>query len=61
MRKRDEKFFKYVIDTEKINMDETLFVDDGPRNVAVAERIGIHTFCPENGKDWTAEIYKHLL
>lgn len=61
MMKPDEKFFQYVIDTEKINMDETLFVDDGPRNVAVAERIGIHTFCPENGKDWTAEIYKHLL
>lgn len=61
MMKPDEKFFQYVIDTENINMDETLFVDDGPRNVAVAERIGIHTFCPENGKDWTAEIYKHLL
>lgn len=61
MMKPDEKFFHYVIDAEKINMDETLFVDDGPRNVAVAERIGIHTFCPENGKDWTAEIYKYLL
>ena len=39
---------------------ETLFVDDGPRNVAAASELGMHTFCPKNGEDWTSEIYEYL-
>ncbi len=58
--KPSEHFFRYVIDQEQIDPDETLFVDDGPRNVAVAESLGIHTFCPKNGDDWTDEIYDYL-
>ena len=58
--KPSERFFRYVIDQEQIDPDETLFVDDGPRNVAVAESLGIHTFCPKNGEDWTDEIYDYL-
>jgi putative hydrolase of the HAD superfamily len=58
--KPSELFFRHVIDQEQINPEETLFVDDGPRNVAVAESLGIHTFCPKNGEDWTDEIYDYL-
>jgi len=58
--KPSEQFFRHVIDQEQINPEETLFVDDGPRNVAVAESLGIHTFCPKNGEDWTDEIYDYL-
>ena len=45
---------------EKIIPNETLFVDDGPRNVAAASQLGMHTFCPQNGADWTEEIFDHI-
>lgn len=58
--KPDESFFRRVLMAEQILPSETLFVDDGPRNVAAASQIGIHTFCPANGEDWTKEIYDYL-
>lgn len=58
--KPDRLFFQYVLDVEQIVPEESLFLDDGPRNVEVAESMGIHTFCPENGADWTKEIYEYL-
>ena len=58
--KPDESFFRRVLEAEKVWADECLFIDDGPRNVAAASQIGIHTFCPENGADWTQEIYQYL-
>lgn len=60
LMKPDEQFFRHVLMQEQISPDETLFVDDGPRNVAAASQLGIHTFCPENGKDWTQEIEAYL-
>ncbi|MCI6160009.1 MAG: HAD family phosphatase [Prevotella sp.] len=60
MMKPDMNFFRQVLLRENIFPAETLFVDDGPRNVAAASQIGIRTFCPENGADWTTEIYNYL-
>jgi putative hydrolase of the HAD superfamily len=28
--------------------------------VAAASELGMHTFCPQNGVDWTQDIYKYL-
>lgn len=58
--KPDESFFRYVLSQERVLPEETLFVDDGPRNVAAASELGIHTYCPQNGADWTQEIYEYL-
>ena len=58
--KPDPSFFMHILSEENILPSETLFVDDGPRNVATASQLGIHTFCPANGSDWTKEIYQHL-
>ena len=58
--KPSERFFKYVLEHEQIDPSETLFVDDGPRNIATAQELGIHTFCPKNGEDWTNEIEDYL-
>ena len=58
--KPDTEFFHKVLLAEHIAPSETLFVDDGPRNVAVASQMGICTFCPKNGEDWTNEIYNYL-
>ena len=58
--KPSEAFFHHVMLSEKIAPGETLFVDDGPRNVAAASQLGIRTYCPANGDDWTKEIYGYL-
>lgn len=58
--KPDHDFFLRVLDAEKVAPGETLFVDDGPRNVSAAAALGIHTFCPVNGADWTQELYNYL-
>lgn len=58
--KPDEMFFRRVLMAEQSLPSECLFVDDGPKNVAVASQIGINTFCPKNGEDWTKEIYQYL-
>lgn len=60
MMKPDDRFFRHVLTQERIFPEETLFVDDGPRNVAAASQIGINTFCPENGANWTTEINSYL-
>lgn len=58
--KPDPAFFDYVLTQEKLNPTETLFVDDGPRNVAIAAQLGLKTFCPKNGEDWTKELLQML-
>ena len=60
LMKPDERFFQHVMQQEQILPSETLFVDDGAHNVAAAERLGIHTFQPVNGEDWTSDIYQYL-
>lgn len=49
-------FFRQVLDNENILPEETFFVDDGPRNVEVAGKLGFMTMCPDNGSDWTGEL-----
>lgn len=58
--KPDENFFRYVLAQEKLLPENALFVDDGPRNCAAASELGIRTYCPANGYDWTEEIYDYL-
>lgn len=58
--KPDETFFRKVLMAEKILPEETLFLDDGPRNVAAASQLGIKTFLTPSENDWTTEIYDYL-
>ena len=58
--KPDVNMFRNVLMKEKTFPFEILFVDDGPRNVAVASQMGFRTFCPENGADWSKEIFERL-
>jgi putative hydrolase of the HAD superfamily len=60
MMKPSEIIFREVLRREKIFASEALFVDDGPRNVMVASQLGMRTYCPENGADWTERIYDIL-
>lgn len=58
--KPDMEFFHQVLLAEHIAPSETLFIDDGARNVATASQMGLRTMCPVNGEDWTKEIYDYL-
>ena len=58
--KPDKAIFQHLLEKENILAEETLFLDDGPKNVAAAVQLGFRTFCPENGADWTKDIYQHL-
>ena len=60
LMKPSQDIFHRVLMTEQVSPSECLFIDDGPRNVAAASQMGIRTFCPENGADWTNEIYDYL-
>jgi putative hydrolase of the HAD superfamily len=60
MMKPDEQFFNYVLMQEQILPEETIFIDDGPRNVAAASQLGINTLCPVNGEDWTGDLEEML-
>jgi putative hydrolase of the HAD superfamily len=58
--KPDDSMFRNVLRQERTFASEIFFVDDGPRNVAVASQLGFRTYCPENGADWTQEVLKRL-
>ena len=58
--KPDESFFRHVLMKEQMLPEETLFIDDGPRNCATASQLGIRTICPVNGEDWSAGVYAEL-
>ena len=60
LMKPSGEIFMRMLMKEQVPPSECLFVDDGPRNVAAASQMGIRTFCPENGADWTQAIYDYL-
>ena len=60
LMKPSEEIFRRVLMAEQIPPSACLFIDDGPRNVAAASQVGMSTFCPKNGDDWTNEIYQYL-
>lgn len=54
------QFFTHVLENEGIVPGESLFLDDGPRNIAAAAALGINTMQPDNGSDWTAQLMELL-
>lgn len=42
--KPDARIFRYLLDTYELCAEETLFIDDSPKNVAGAEALGIQTY-----------------
>lgn len=51
MRKPLPEAFQYVIDQQKLNPSETLFIDDTARHVAGAKSVGLHTYLLPKGED----------
>lgn len=55
MKPRRE-IFEQMLEGQQARPEETLFVDDGPRNVEAAAALGMQTLCPQNNADWTADL-----
>jgi putative hydrolase of the HAD superfamily len=50
--KPDKRIFEYMIADAGLVPGETLFIDDGPANVATGAELGMKTYCPKNGEDF---------
>ena len=48
--------FQQMLRGQQSTADDTLFIDDSPKNCAVAEALGIHTLCPQNNEDWIPSL-----
>ena len=59
MKPRRE-IFDIMLRGQQSQPGETLFIDDGSRNVEVAAAMGMHTLCPHNNEDWIAPLHALL-
>lgn len=58
--KPDERIFRMMLESENVAPAQVLFIDDGPKNVEAARRIGINAIQATNGEDWTESVLKTL-
>lgn len=54
--KPDPAIFNFMIRDTGLLPQETLFVDDGLRNVETAKQLGFQTYQPRNKEDWRRAI-----
>jgi len=58
--KPGEEIFQKVLSSLGITAEESLFIDDGKKNVQTASSLGFSTILPLNGADWRDDIEKIL-
>lgn len=58
--KPSAEIFHRVLEAEGVHPEELLFVDDSSHNISAAQQLGIATFQPVNGEDWTEELFQLL-
>ena len=58
--KPSAEIFRRVLEAEGVRPEELLFVDDSSHNISAAQELGIATFQPVNGEDWTEELFQLL-
>lgn len=51
MRKPDKEIFEFVLKDNKLNKNETIFIDDSPQHVQGAMNTGIQSYFLTKGKD----------
>lgn len=60
MVKPERRVFETMLREGDMRPEETLFLDDGPANVAMARELGIHAYQPQNGEDWRDKVRQLL-
>ena len=59
LRKPNVNIFEQVIKENKLNPDETLFIDDSPQHIAGAKKAGLHTLLMDVHPEKLKEFLKH--
>ncbi|MDR1500036.1 MAG: HAD family phosphatase [Tannerellaceae bacterium] len=59
--KPGRRIFDFMIADSGMAPQETLFVDDGERNIAVGKSLDMLTYRPGNGEDWRQSVAGMLL
>ena len=58
--KPSPEIFKIMLEGQQSSAEETLFIDDGQKNVEAAKELGMKTVFPENNEAWTEPLAKLL-
>ena len=58
--KPSENIYCKMLEEGKMNANETLFVDDGAKNIEAAAKVGIKTLHVANGEDWRIRLEEKL-
>jgi putative hydrolase of the HAD superfamily len=58
--KPQQAIFEMMLNGQHSTPSETVFIDDGLRNVEAAAAMGMHTLCPQNNEDWIEPLNKLL-
>ncbi len=57
MRKPEASIFELVINENKLNLEETLFIDDSPQHIEAAKQLGIQTYWLDLEKESISDIF----
>jgi putative hydrolase of the HAD superfamily len=60
MRKPDAEFYNYVLNDAAININETILIDDNPKNVEGAIKIGLPVHLHNPAEDVVEVVYRLL-
>ena len=58
--KPSEEIYSKMLELGNMRAEETLFVDDGAKNIKAAARVGIQTLLVTNGEDWRHALEEKL-
>ena len=58
--KPGHEIYKKMLEQGNMVAHETLFLDDGEKNISAAAELGIRTLKVENGSDWRAALEEAL-
>lgn len=58
--KPGEEIYRKMLLEGGMKAEETLFIDDGEKNIEAARRLGINVLKVNNGEDWRPELEKYL-
>lgn len=58
--KPSEEIYLKMLSEGNMKAEETLFVDDGAKNIEAARNLGINVLQVKNGEDWRPALIKYL-
>ena len=58
--KPSTEIFRMMLEGQQSSAEETIFIDDGQKNIEAAKALGIQTLFPKNNEDWTDPLAKLL-